>query len=113
MRTLTDIFKSYGEWAYYKCCVDFQQRDVDQLEDMMDAGHEVTYDFLVTNVGKYVVQDVFPDYNWTNDPNEGLMMKNDWHVRYFQSTFLKTPCFYIVHSAIEYIFLPRDANVPY
>ncbi len=110
MRSLIDIFESYDEWWYYKCCVDFRQDEVEDLTDMMDAGEEVTYDFLVHNVGKHVVQEVFSDYNWTKKPNEGLLMKDDYHVRYFQSVFRGNPCFYIVHSAIEYIFLNQHAR---
>lgn len=113
MRPFNQIFESYGGWRYLKCCVDFSQKDVDQLEDMMDQAEEVTYDFLVHNVGKNVVAEVFHDYNWTRNPKNGLMMKDDYHVRYYQSRFLDEPCFYVVHSAIEFIFVRSDSKLSY
>jgi len=35
----------------------------------------------------------------------GLQLKNDYHVRYYKSRFNNKPCYFMVHSAIEYIFL--------
>lgn len=113
MRSLTDIFESQGDWWFYKCCVDFSQHDVGDLTDMIDAGEEVTYEFLTHNVGLRTIQEVFPDYNWTRNPANGLIMKDDYHVRYYRSVFAGNPCFFVVHSAIEFIFLRHGADVSY
>jgi hypothetical protein len=35
----------------------------------------------------------------------GLTLKNDWHVSYHKSTYMGMPCVYLVHSAIEHIWV--------
>ena len=34
----------------------------------------------------------------------GLTLDQDWHVRFFKSKYAGRPCYYAVHSEIEYIF---------
>jgi hypothetical protein len=36
--------------------------------------------------------------------NQGLRIANDYHVAYFKSRFKGRPCYFMVHSGIEYIF---------
>lgn len=107
---LAKIFESYNGWLYFKSCVDFKGDEVDHLIDMIDEAVEVTYEELLGIVGEDVVRDVFPDYNWTNNPREGLTLKDDYHVRYARSRYREYPCYFVVHSAIEYIFLPDHAE---
>jgi hypothetical protein len=35
----------------------------------------------------------------------GLRLKNDWHVGFYRSRYEGKPCYYLVHSAIEYIWI--------
>jgi len=34
----------------------------------------------------------------------GLLLKNDWSVRFYKSTYKGIPVYIMVHSAIEYVF---------
>ena len=38
------------------------------------------------------------------NPNDGILMRDDYHVRYYRSTFGGEPCVFFVHSAVEYLF---------
>ncbi len=35
----------------------------------------------------------------------GLTLKGDWHISYYKSTYQGKPCYYLVHSCIEYIWV--------
>lgn len=34
----------------------------------------------------------------------------DWHVRYHRSRYRGVPCYYLVHSAIEYVFVSAPVD---
>lgn len=40
----------------------------------------------------------------------GLLLRNDWHVRYYRSAWKGRPCYYAVHSAIEYIWVQEPVQ---
>ena len=37
--------------------------------------------------------------------NQGLTLKNDWHVSYHKSRYQGYRCYYVCHSGIEYIWV--------
>lgn len=41
----------------------------------------------------------------------GLKLKDDFHPAYFKSTFKGKPCYYVVWSAIEYIFTADEDSI--
>jgi hypothetical protein len=98
-------------YQYLRCCVDFDDSNVQYLEDMIEHGREISYGTLVKAVGISVVAEAFPDYDWSRRPRD-LTLKRDYHVRYYKSRYRDTPCYYIVHSAIEYIFVPNNYREP-
>lgn len=79
----------------------------DHLEDMMDNAREVSYATLAKAVGVDLLQEVFPSYDWNRRPR-GLTLRKDWAVSYYKSTYDGVPCYYVDHSAIEYIFVPSS-----
>jgi hypothetical protein len=36
---------------------------------------------------------------------KGLLLRRDWHVKYYHSTYKGAECYYMDHSRIEHIFL--------
>lgn len=86
---------------YLTSCV--ETLDIDSLRKMCDRGRQVSYRTARDKIGRDVLASVFPDYKWTRTPG-GLSMRHDWHIGYFKSVFRGKPVYYVVHSAIEYIF---------
>jgi hypothetical protein len=70
---------------------------------MTDNARQIEYRTAMRAIGRDVLAEVFPDYDWNKRPHY-LTMKRDWHVGYYKSTFRGQPCIYVKHSAIEYIF---------
>ena len=74
--------------------------NVNALIDMIDISREITRETFIKNVGianyKMIEQDLGYD--------KYLSMKNDYHVRYCKSKYKSKQAYYIIHSAIEYVF---------
>jgi hypothetical protein len=90
-------------------CVSIPVWDVDDLDDMVQESIEIDYESFVERVPEIELQRLFGDYNWEEGDNNGLTLKDDFMVFYFQSTYKDRVCYYLQHSAIEYIFQePED-----
>ena len=72
------------------------------LNELQENNKEITYNTIVKNLGVKYLNNFF-GYN-TNI----LKLKNDYHVRFYRSSFIcenkKVKVFIVVHSAIEYVF---------
>jgi hypothetical protein len=73
-------------------CVSAKGSDI---QDMVDRAREITYRTISTYCE---LSDVF------GHPSPSL--KKDWAVRFFKSKYQGLPCYYVCHSAIEYVFIP-------
>jgi len=72
------------------------------ITDMVDRSREITYQTFFKHVDWREVTEMFGyDYH----PAKGLTLKNDWHIGYYKSVYQGKPCYYLKHSAIEYIFV--------
>lgn len=80
---------------YSTCCVDARG---DDIEAMRDDAREIT---LSTFRKRADCRE------WEESAGYGrhFPLARDYHVRFFKSRYLGRPCYYVVHSAIEYIFL--------
>ena len=76
------------------------------INNMVERSMKVSYRTLMAKVGRDTVRAVYPfnTYAWGRN-EEGLRLKDDWHVRYYRSMYEDRPCYYIDHSAIEYVFV--------
>lgn len=79
------------------------------LENMMDQAKQITYRTFVKAVGLDSVRQIFGDYSWGYQRGD-IRMKNDPYVTYYRSVFNGRPCYYVRHSAIEYIFVEEQAE---
>ena len=77
----------------------------EHITEMVDAARQITYRTFMAHVDRGIMESLFPEYNWPGKPgNFGLWLCNDWHVSYYRSTYRGRRCYFIEHSAIEYIF---------
>jgi len=80
-------------------CVSAKGEDI---SEMVDLSREISYQTFFSHVNLNEVMEIFPFYE--RDSRLGLTLKNDWAVSYFKSWYRGRPCYFIVHSAIEYVF---------
>lgn len=119
IRRENGLGESYGDrgYRYETCCV---SADGGDISDMVDQAQDVSYDQFMRNVS---IAEIFQSgigygYYWTPAQavaagvdyhevarNRPLTLKKDWHVSYHRSVYLGKPCYFMVHSAIEYVFV--------
>ena len=85
--------KSY---VYETCCVN---ANGDDISEMVDLSREITWKTLIKHVSVGEIETVLP--------NENPKLSKDWSVRFYKSKYKGQPCYYIDHSAIEYIFIKK------
>jgi hypothetical protein len=102
-----DSFLSYKKkkdsYSFYNNCVGWDSSDMDGLTEVIDNAQEVTLKTFLQYVTMEKILELFPFYAKTKA--QGLTLANDWAVRFFRSTYRGKKCYYIQHSAIEYVFL--------
>ena len=83
---------------------DLDQGDVEDLRAMQDEAREIKWRTLISrHVSVQEIDEIF----WWYD-KRSLHLKNDPHVRFYQSRFRGERCYVIEHSGIEYIFTRRN-----
>lgn len=88
---------------YLTNCV--QCRDLEALDEMMEKEREIKYQTFTREVNKEEIEALFPCYN-----DLGFDISQDWAVRFFSSKFNGKKCYFIRHSAIEYIFQEKKVS---
>lgn len=89
-------------FVFYTTCVSAKGEDI---EDMVshDRCREITYRTALKHCqGLLQWAD---DMGYDRRKDVGLTLKDDWGVSYFKSVFRGEPCYYVVHSGIEHIWL--------
>lgn len=76
----------------------------DDIQEMVDSGLEISWRTFWSKVCREEVKMIFPDYDWIGGKVHWLRMKDDYAVRFYRGKYQGVRCYYIVHSAIEYIF---------
>ena len=76
--------------------------NVDHLMSMVDDALEISRQTFILHVKQSKLNELFPDYCKRKD--QGLTMRDDWHISYHRSMYNKQRCYFLVHSAIEYVF---------
>ncbi len=84
-------------YEYLTCCV---ASTAELINDMTDNGRKITANTFFKHVSLQEVNEQF-GYTGTCIPS----IKKDWHVAYYKSTYDGQRCYYLVHSAIEYIYV--------
>jgi hypothetical protein len=83
--------------TYLINCVQAKGEDI---SEMIELAREIKYTTFLSHIDTQELATLFPMYK-----NSGLTIKNDYHVRYYSSKYRGVPCVFVVHSAIEYVFV--------
>ena len=102
-KTLADV-GGYApkRYRYEVDCIHVQ--NAESIGKMVDQGKQVTYQTFIKNVSVNEIAEMFPYYEWGPGAKAGLRIKDDFAVSYYKSSYEGAPCYYMEHSAIEYVF---------
>lgn len=92
--------------TYFNSCVNWDASDVHAeggLCDMIDAGRDITRRTFTRRVDRESRIELERAFGYSR---ESLTMARDWAVNYRKSKLHGQTVYYIVHSAIEYVFAP-------
>ncbi len=84
------------DYTYTGCCVFSAARDIDK---MVSSAKKVTYDEMKTYCKAFEQFEDILGYG----PGT-LLLEKDWHVEFYKSSYRDKPCYFLVHSAIEWIW---------
>jgi hypothetical protein len=88
-------------------CVDVPPngREFDAFMDMLDRGREITFATFSKHVDWHpIAKEMGYKTGPVNKKNPGLRLENDHHVTFKTSRLNGETVYYMVHSAIEYVF---------
>lgn len=81
------------------------------INAMVDTATEITWKTFRNHIDLQELKSIFPFYSWRGEiyNSEGELtvtfhIKDDWAVSFYKSNYNNKPCYFLVHSAIEYIF---------
>jgi hypothetical protein len=74
----------------------------DAINKMTAAAKDVSYETFVKHCHGF--REWRAQLGYHDLPSQGLTIKDDWHVSYHKSKYNGVACYYLVHSAIEYIW---------
>ena len=89
------------EYVYETSCVHCADR-VDALNKMTEDAKDVTYRTMCKHCKGLLEWAINSGYNRRKD--QGITLRNDWHVSYHKSNFDGLPCYYLRWSGIEFIW---------
>ena len=87
-------------FAYETCCVN---STAELITDMVERAREVTLTTLRRHCAGLVEWEKCQLYA-TGNRRGGLRLAKDYAVSFFKSVYNGKPCYFIKHSAIEYIW---------
>lgn len=76
----------------------------DLIEGMTENAKETSFNALYSKVGSNELRAVFPFYSWSRS-KKVLAMHQDKHLRYYRSRYRQQKCYFVVHSAVKYVFV--------
>lgn len=84
-------------------CVDLQQSDVPDLHAMVERARSITFDTFARHVDYQALAEQMGYATGRGHLGE-LRLGDDRAVGFFSSTWRGVPVYYMVHSAIEFVF---------
>jgi len=79
-------------------CVDFTDRDCEELERFEETAEEITYDQAI---GYGADLELFFGHIY----KDWGSLKDDWHVQYWRGDWYDRPAVIVIHSGIEHVFV--------
>jgi hypothetical protein len=92
-------------FSYETCCVSSDGQSINDMRDH-ESCREVTYRTMLRNCVALIDWSVQNGYDRRVNAadSHGLTLRNDPYVAYYRSTFRGRRCYYLVWSAIEFIW---------
>ncbi len=84
-------------FVYTTNCVAHNANNVHLLDAMIDESQQITY----KTFRKHCNDDALREFD-----SQGVRLAKDYAVSFYKSRYEGKPCYYMVHSAIEHIWLP-------
>jgi len=91
---------------YLQNCVDWPYRFAADLSDMLSSGWEITYPRFLYRIDRSDLAFLEGNLGYSKK----FPMKDDGYVTYHSGLIFGTRCYYFRHSAIEYVFAPRNVR---
>ena len=95
--------KQKKTYYYQACCIDCTARAIHEMVDQARKVKIATFERHCVNFDEW--KNMEPD---SSENNQGFMkLEDDYAVSFHKSKYLGRPCYYMVHSSIEYIWVKR------
>lgn len=94
-------------YRYITNCVNSTAKAINDM--VYNNSREIAWRTFRKHVSIEDLQYLFPYYSY-GGRDERLHIKDDWAVTFNKSTYKGKPCYYLVHSAIEYIFVEPEED---
>ncbi len=90
------------EYQFHTSCV---HSTAELIDDMCEHAVEITYETMLRHcdLPSWAKQMLYEKRK-----DQGLTLKGDWHVTYHKSRYGGVSCYYLVHSAIEHIWVAEE-----
>lgn len=92
-------------YHFFISCVGCEGQILKSLNTMIRKSRKISYHTFLDKVPLKEIRDLFPQYKYNGG---GLHIKDDWSVSWHKSKWNGKTCYYIRHSAIEYVFINPD-----
>jgi len=83
-------------------CVDAKGEDI---EEMVEEAFEMDHADFIWEIGQEQQKELNETFGYAQRGERGLKLKDDYAVSFHSSHYKGKPCVYMVHSAIEYVFV--------
>lgn len=92
------------KYFYRTCCVQCDSIiDRDKLNKMVDDPQDITYRTMLKHC--HGLLDWAVEHNYDRRSDQGLTLRNDWHVSYHKGVWGNEPCYFLKWSGIEFIWV--------
>jgi len=97
--------KAQSQYYYALNCTDLEEGM--PIQEMINKEEKVSWEEFNEHVSNAEIRNIFGNiYDYDDkDSGTGLKFQDDYTISFYKSFFEGTPCYYLDHSGIEYIFL--------
>ena len=99
-------------FSFYSDCVSWDEADVDNLSSMIDDSSTITRETFLKHVDKEEFREMERTFGYAVGREKGLKMADDWAVSYSKSKLHGQLVYFFTHSAIEFVFISPDHEMP-
>jgi hypothetical protein len=92
---------------FFSNCVNWPEKLVDELREMIDRNITITRRTFLRHVDKATLAEIEKSLGYER---RSLTMAKDWAVSYHRSEVFGVRCYYFRWSAIEYVFVDREGR---